>query len=142
VLAKYSIRAPVDGVVRSIQAAPGSYVSPLGAFDSYTQGMGPLIIMGTAGGTLQVRVYIDEILIQRLAEPAKLRAEMFIRGTDVHVPLTFSRIQPLVSPKIELSNARQERVDLRVLPIIFRFRNAGNVHLYPGQLVDVYVDGK
>ncbi len=46
---------------------------------------------------------------------------MFIRGTDTHVPLTFVRIQPYVSPKIELSDARQERVDLRVLPLIFRF---------------------
>ena len=46
---------------------------------------------------------------------------MFIRGTDVHVPLTFTRIQPYVSPKIELSDERQERVDLRVLPLIFHF---------------------
>ena len=46
---------------------------------------------------------------------------MFIRGTDKHVPLTFVRIQPYVSPKIELSDERQELVDVRVLPVIFRF---------------------
>jgi HlyD family secretion protein len=44
-----------------------------------------------------------------------------------------------VSPKIALSNQRQERVDLRVLPLIFRFRNQPALNLYPGQLVDVYV---
>ena len=55
------------------------------------------------------------------------------------VPLTFVRIQPYVSPKIELSDERQERVDLRVLPVIFRFENPKNLNLYPGQLVDVYV---
>jgi HlyD family secretion protein len=141
-LAKYSIRAPTDGVVRSIQAAVGSYVSAQGAYDSYTGGLNPLIVMSTPDDNLQVRVYVDEILINRLADPAKLTAEMFIRGTDVHVPLTFTRIQPYVSPKIELSDARQERVDLRVLPVIFHFASTKALHLYPGQLVDVYVSAK
>jgi HlyD family secretion protein len=141
-LAKYSIRAPIDGVVRSIQAAAGSYVSAQGAYDSYTGGMNPLIVMSTPDDHLQVRVYVDEILINRLADPAKMSAEMFIRGTDVHVPLTFTRIQPYVSPKIELSDGRQERVDLRVLPVIFHFASTKTLHLYPGQLVDVYVSAK
>jgi HlyD family secretion protein len=141
-LAKYSIRAPTDGVVRSIEAAVGSYVSAQGAYDSYTGGMNPLIVMGTPDDQLQVRVYVDEILINRLADPAKMSAEMFIRGTDVHVSLTFTRIQPYVSPKIELSDARQERVDLRVLPVIFHFASTKMLHLYPGQLVDVYVSAK
>jgi HlyD family secretion protein len=141
-LAKYTIRAPTDGVVRSVQAAVGSYVSSQGAYDSYTQGFAPLIVMGTPDDHLQVRAYIDEILIHRLAEPAKMNAQMFIRGTDTHVPLTFTRIQPYVSPKIELSDERQERVDLRVLPVIFRFASPKSLNLYPGQLVDVYVSEK
>ena len=141
-LGKYSIRAPTDGVVRSIQAAVGSYVSAQGAYDSYTGGLNPLIVMSTPDDNLQVRVYVDEILINRLADPAKLSAQMFIRGTDIHVPLTFTRIQPYVSPKIELSDARQERVDLRVLPVIFHFASTSTLHLYPGQLVDVYVSAK
>jgi HlyD family secretion protein len=128
--------------VRSVQAAVGSYVSSQGAYDSYTQGFAPLIVMGTPDDHLQVRAYIDEILIHRLAEPAKMNAQMFIRGTDTHVPLAFTRIQPYVSPKIELSDERQERVDLRVLPVIFRFANPRGLNLYPGQLVDVYVNEK
>lgn len=138
-LAKYSITAPTDGVVRSIQAAVGSYVSAQGAYDSYTGGLNPLIVMSTPDDNLQVRVYVDEILIHRLPDRSKISAEMFIRGTDTHVPLTFTRIQPIVSPKIELSDARQERVDLRVLPLIFRFASTKTLNLYPGQLVDVYV---
>ena len=141
-LAKYTIRAPTDGIVRSVQAAVGSYVSSQGAYDSYTQGFAPLIVMGTPDDQLQVRAYIDEILIHRLADPAKMNAQMFIRGTDIHVPLTFTRIQPYVSPKIELSDERQERVDLRVLPVIFRFASPKSLNLYPGQLVDVYVSAK
>lgn len=141
-LAKYTIRAPADGIVRSIQATVGSYVSPQGAYDSYTQGMDPLIVMGAPDDTLQVRAYIDEILIDRLADPSKLGGEMFIRGTDKHVPLTFVRVQPFVSPKIELSDGRQELVDVRVLPVIFRFASPKSLNVYPGELVDVYVGAK
>jgi HlyD family secretion protein len=138
-LDKYSIKAPADGTVLVVQTGVGSFVSTQGAYDSYTQGYDPLITMATAQDTMEVRAYIDEILVDRLPEPAKIKAQMFIRGTDVHVPLTFTRIQPLISPKIELSDQRRERVDVRVLPVIFHFVNARNLHLYPGELVDVYV---
>jgi HlyD family secretion protein len=138
-LAKYTIRAPADGVVLTLQTGVGSYVSPQGAYDSYTQGFDPLIVMATPQTHLQVRAYVDEILIDRLPAPDRIKAEMVIRGTQTHVPLTFTRIQPYVSPKIELSDGRQERVDVRVLPVMFRFENSTNLHLYSGQLVDVYV---
>jgi HlyD family secretion protein len=141
-LAKYTIRAPSDGVVMAMQATVGSYVSPQGAYDSYTQGYDPLVVMGTPQSHLEVRAYVDEILVHQLPDPSQMRAEMFIRGTNDHVPLKFVRIQPLISPKIELSDEREERVDLRVLPVIFRFDNPKGLHLYPGQLVDIYVNGK
>jgi len=64
---------------------------------------------------------------------------MFIRGTEINVPLEYVREQPYVSPKIELSNQRTERVDVRVLPIIFKFAKPKDISLYPGQLVDVYI---
>jgi HlyD family secretion protein len=141
-LAKYTIRAPTDGVVRSVDATVGSYVSPQGAYDPYTQGFDPLIVMGTPDDKLQVRVYVDEILIHRIGSASKMDAQMFIRGTDTHLPLTFVRIQPFVSPKIELSDQRTERVDLRVLPLIFRFEKPRDLNVYPGQLVDVYISEK
>jgi len=49
-------------------------------------------------------------------------ATMSIRGTTTTIPLEFVRLQPYVSPKIELSDQRLEKVDLRVLPAIFRFQ--------------------
>jgi len=67
---------------------------------------------------------------------------MSVRGTSLKIPLEFVRMQPYVSPKIELSNQRLERVDLRVLPLIFRFRKPADAAIYPGQLVDVYVAEK
>jgi HlyD family secretion protein len=137
-LKKYSIKAPVGGVIFAVNAATGSYVSSQGAYDSYTQGFDPLVVMGTPQEYLAVRCYVDEILVSRLPSPGHIRAQMSIRGSDVKVPLEFVRIQPYVSPKIELSNQRQEQVDLRVLPVIFRFEKK-DAPVYPGQLVDVYI---
>ena len=47
------------------------------------------------------------------------------------MPLTFVRVQPYVSPKIELSDQRQERVDVRVLPVLFEFTPPPHVAVYP-----------
>jgi HlyD family secretion protein len=141
-LAKYTIRAPADGRVLAIQAAVGSYVAPQGIYDTYTQGSDPIIVMGASEDYVSVRCYIDEILIHRLPHGSQMKARMFIRGTNISVPLEYVRIQPYVSPKIELSDQRLERVDVRVLPVIFRFARSADVPVYPGQLVDVYVAGK
>jgi len=138
-LGKYVVKAPVDGAVLAVNAAKGGYVSPQGVYDSYTQTSQPPVVMGPAAGTLEVRCYVDEILLRRLPSHAAIRAQMSIRGADYKVPLQFVRIQPYVTPKIELSNERQEQVDLRVLPVIFRFQTNPKVPLYPGEVVDVYI---
>lgn len=141
-LAKYTIKAPVDGVILSIKAAVGSYISPQGAYGTYTEGFSPVLVMGSSQTYLGVRCYIDEILVHRLPQASNIKAQMSIRGTSISVPLEFVRVQPYVSPKIQLSNQRTERVDVRVLPVIFRFQPPKDVTLYPGQLVDVYVGEK
>jgi HlyD family secretion protein len=137
-LEKYSVKAPVDGVVLAVNATAGSYASSQGVYDAYTQGLDPLVVMGAPQHHLAVRCYVDEILVSRLPSPSHIRAQMSIRGTDIKAPLEFVRVQPYISPKIELSNERQERVDLRVLPVIFRFEKK-DAPVYPGQLVDVFI---
>jgi HlyD family secretion protein len=140
-LQKFTIRARADGVVMTINASAGSYVSSLGAYDAYTQALGPLMVMGTPQDHLGVRVYVDEILISRLPSPANMVAQMSLQGSETKIPLEFVRVQPYVSPKIELSNQRQEKVDLRVLPVIFRFEKK-DAPVYPGLLVDVFISSK
>ncbi len=141
-LSKYTLKAPVDGVILSINTAVGDYISAQGAYDTYTQGFDPVLVMGSSQTDMGVRCYIDEILVHRLPQPSKMNATMFIRGTDISIPLEYIRVQPYVSPKIELSDQRTERVDVRVLPVIFRFEKPKNTSLYPGQLVDVYIGEK
>jgi len=138
-LGKYTLRAPRDGIVLSINTIVGNYASPQGSYDAYTQGQDPVITLGSSPSSLHVRCYIDEILVPRLPAGPKMKAQMSIRGSDVKIPLEFVRVQPFVSPKIELSNQRQERVDVRVLPVIFKFEKPANVNIYPGELVDVYI---
>jgi hypothetical protein len=51
----------------------------------------------------------------------KLTGRMFIRETSTSVPLMFVRVPPYVSPKLEQFYEWQERVDMPVQPVIFRF---------------------
>ncbi len=138
-LSKYAISAPIDGVIMSINVAVGSYLSAQGSYDTYTQGFSPALVMGSSQNYIGVRCYIDEVLISRLPTVSNLRAQMSIRGTNIKIPLEYVRVQPYVSPKIQLSNQRTERVDVRVLPVIFRFKRPKEIDVYPGQLVDVYI---
>jgi len=138
-LSKYMLRAANDGVVLSINTIVGAYISSQGAYDTYTSGFDPVVVLGSPQTQLQVRCFIDEILVPRLPPPSKIKAEMSIRGSKVKIRLDYVRIQPLVSPKIELSDQRRERVDVRVLPLIFRIGKTEGLSLYPGELVDVYI---
>ena len=68
-----------------------------------------------------------------------MKAQMSVRGSNVKISLQYVRVQPFVSPKIELADQKQERVDVRVLPVIFRVKKPVDMNLYPGELVDVYI---
>ena len=138
-LAKYILRAPRNGIVLAIHPTPGSFVSTQGVYDTYTQGMAPVLVLGSSEARLNVRCYVDEILVPRLPAPAKMKAQMSVRGSNVKIPLEYVGMQPFVSPKIELSDQRLEQVDVRVLPVIFRLEKPKGLNLYPGQLVDVYI---
>lgn len=142
-LGKYVITAPVSGTVLRVAATPGSYVSSSqGIYDTYTQGSLPIATMGVIAPYLAVRCYVDELLIAKLPPPSAIQATLLLRGESNHgIPLEFVRIQPYTIPNVELSTQRALRVDVRVLPIIFKFKKPNNVNLYLGQLVDVYIKG-
>jgi len=60
------IRALIDGIVLSVNAFPGSCVLSLGA--------DPLLVMGAPQDYLDVRCFIDEILVARLLASTQIRA--------------------------------------------------------------------
>ena len=127
-------------MVLAVNASAGTYVTPQGQYDTYTQASNvPPVVFGSTAAVLDVRCYVDEILIPRLGAAADLKAQMVVRGTRTPVALEFVRVEPYVSPKIALTDGRQERVDVRVLPVIFRFTAGATRRVYPGQLVDVYI---
>jgi HlyD family secretion protein len=84
---------------------------------------------------LHVRAYVHETLVHELPAPSRLIGRMLIRETNTSVPLLFVRVPRAPSPAIE----PEERVELPVLPVIFRFDPAPGLAVHPGQLVDVYI---
>jgi len=141
-LDKYIVRTPIDGTILRVASTEGDYVSPVGTYDGYTEGMLPVVQMGVIAPDLQVRAYVDEILVPNLPNPSKLEAKMLIRGLNNYsIPLKFTSMQPYTIPNIQLSNQREERVDVRVLPIVFKFKKPADINVFPGQLVDIYLKG-
>ncbi|MBY0524118.1 MAG: efflux RND transporter periplasmic adaptor subunit [Gemmataceae bacterium] len=121
--------APVDGDVLQVNVRPGEYVS--------TPSNQPLVMLG-AIHKLHVRVDIDEHDIPRFTPGAPARA--MLRGNaQIQLPLTFVRVEPYVVPKKSLTGDNTERVDTRVLQVIYSI-DARDRPLYVGQQVDVFVD--
>ena len=50
------------------------------------------------------------------------------------------RFEPLVIPKKNLSGDATERVDTRVLQVVYRIDPATDVSLFVGQQMDVFID--
>jgi HlyD family secretion protein len=102
-----------------------------------------IVERGVATGTdhdgLQVRAYVDETLVHALPAPSKLTGRMVIRETNTIVPLMFVRVPPYVSLRSDRSDEWHERMDVPVLPVIFRFDPAPDLAVHPGQLVDVCI---
>jgi hypothetical protein len=87
---------------------------------------------------LHVRVDIDEYDIPRFVTDAPARATL--KGQpDEWFPLKFVRVEPYVIPKKSLTGDNTERVDVRVLQVIYAIDTKGK-RLFVGQQLDVFVD--
>ncbi|MFO0813948.1 MAG: HlyD family efflux transporter periplasmic adaptor subunit [Gemmatales bacterium] len=128
------VRASVAGEVLQVNVRPGEYVSNMsGAGTSY-------IVIGNVT-QLHVRVDIDEHDIPRFKAGAKARANPRGDAKQYH-DLSFVRIEPFVVPKRSLTGSTSERIDTRVLQVIYSVdpveKDASR--LYVGQQVDVFID--
>ena len=58
---------------------------------------------------------------------------------DLSTPLNFVSVEPYVIPKRSLTGDSSERVDTRVLQVIYAF-DAKALPVYVGQQMDVYIE--
>jgi HlyD family secretion protein len=115
--------------VLQVNVRPGEFVSAAPG--------SPIVVLGTVG-RLNVRVDIDENDIGRFKPGAKGTAAP--RGDPAtKYDLTFVRVEPYVIPKKSLTGGNTERVDTRVLQVIYALDRA-DAPLFVGQQLDVSFD--
>jgi HlyD family secretion protein len=125
-----TVNAPIDGEVLRVNINPGEFALA----GAVTQ---PLIVMGRTD-PMHVRIDIDEADIARYRPGA--RAVASLRGDTVRkLRLSFVRAEPLVVPKRALSGLTTERVDTRVMQLIYAIVEDG-LAILPGQQVDVLIE--
>lgn len=129
-LERLTTRAPVDGQVLQLKVHLGEFV-PTGALSS------PLLMLGGIE-PLCVRVNVDENDAWRVHSNAQ--AIGYLRGNNqIHTMLKFSHFEPYVLPKTSLTGDSTERVDTRVLQVIYTF-DRHDLPIYVGQQMDIYID--
>jgi len=134
-IGRREVRAPRAGEILQVRTRPGQYV---------TAGPGPgssepPITMGETQ-PLHVRIDVDETEIGRVAPGAD--AVVSARGrADQQVTARFVRTEPLVVPKRSLTNQSNERVDVRVLQLIYALPE-GAAGFAVGQQVDAFLPAR
>jgi HlyD family secretion protein len=124
------VRSLAPGRVLQVNVRPGEFVG--------TPANQPLVIVGDIE-KLHVRVDIDEYDIPRFDR--ETTAVAVPRGNlQERYPLEFVRVEPFVVPKKSLTGDTTERVDTRVLQVIYEFDPAGRPPLFVGQQVEVFID--
>jgi multidrug efflux pump subunit AcrA (membrane-fusion protein) len=131
-IGRSSVRAPIDAEVLQVKIRPGEFAP---AASTAT----PLLLLGRSR-PLHVRVDVDEHEGWRVRPGAPGVAHL--RGNaGAKAPLRFVRFEPFVIPKRSLTGDSSERVDTRVLQVIYKVERA-DVPLFVGQQVDVFIDAQ
>lgn len=127
-LTRLQVTAPIDGKILQLKVRLGEYAQ------SGTLAQ-PLILMGQVD-QLHIRADIDEKDAWRFKSGAA--ASGAVRGNSaIKYPLQFVRVEPYVIPKRNLTGDSTERVDTRVLQVIYRLPKEAS--LYPGQQMDLSI---
>ena len=129
-LDRRQVRALVPGQILQVKTRPGEFAAA-GVMAT------PLMLLGN-NDKLHVRVDIDENDAWRFAKGAE--AVAFVRGNpELETQLRFVRTEPYVVPKVSLTGMSSERVDTRVLQVIYSF-DEGALPVYVGQQMDVFIE--
>ena len=129
-LERMTVRAPKTGVILQSNIRKGEYAQ--------TNTLSPAMILGDIE-VLQVRVDIDEQNASYYRQG--LPAIAYLKNNPAYkIPLNFTRLEPYVIPKKSLTGASDERVDTRVLQVIYAIDQEDQQHLFVGQQVDVFIE--
>jgi HlyD family secretion protein len=123
---RHLVRAPAATTVLRIRTRAG---------EAAVLGTSVLMTLGD-GNAPTVRAQVDERDAARLKDGAKGVA--ISRGDGSRYPLTWLRTEPLVVPKRTLTGDTSERVDTRVVEVLFRMEAGASLRI--GQQVDVELD--
>jgi HlyD family secretion protein len=129
-ISRLSVKAPREGLILQNNIREGEYV---------TAGSSPPPILLGDVEKLEVRADIDEQNASRFKADSKAFA-FPKNNSELKIPLKFDRIEPYVLPKHSLTGASDERVDTRVLQVIYSFDMPENFQVYVGQQVDVFIE--
>ena len=140
-MSRLTVLSPIDGVVLKRSIEPGEFTgigasSALGGISS--SGAGPAMIIGDLTH-LFVRAHVDEMDMHLVRSGAQATARLRGAATEP-IELKMVRIEPLAQPKRQLAGTNVEFVDTRVIEILFAIESVQDVVIYPGQLVDVFID--
>ncbi len=129
-LSLHTITAPCDATVLQVKVRAGEF-APAAVLTT------PLMTLGVVS-PLHIRVDIDESEIPKFDSSAKAFAS--VRGRpEVQVPIQWVRTEPYVIPKRTLTGNVSERVDTRVLQLIYSV-SPDKIEATVGQQVDVYIE--
>ncbi|RGP41491.1 Macrolide export protein MacA [Altererythrobacter insulae] len=130
-LGRLTVRAPISGEILAVNIRPGEFVSTMGGNSE------PFIRMGETR-PLHIRIDIDENEAVRVAQGKP--AIVSPRGAaDRRFEASFVRAEPLVVPKRSLTNSAAERVDVRVLQMIYALPSEARDTFRVGQQVDAFI---
>ena len=131
-LGRLTVAAPISGEILRVDVRPGEFVQAGQQGSSST----PYIQMGETR-PLHVRIDIDEDEATRVALGSQ--AVVSPRGAaDRQVRARFVRAEPQVVPKRSLTNSAAERVDVRVLQLIYELPSTDGLFRV-GQQVDAFI---
>ncbi len=128
-LERLTVTAPSDGEILQLNVR-------LGQFAAMTW-KEPMIVLGDVQ-RLHVRVDLDENDLPWFEKTAKAIATLKGRP-GVRFPLKFEYVEPYVVPKQSLTGYNSERVDTRVLQVVYSLPDQRPVDVYVGQQMDVYL---
>lgn len=123
------IRSPLDGKVLQVRIHEGEYPAVMSF-------QGPLMIIGNTD-EMYLKVSINQFDTSHFRPDAP--AVAFFRGnTRISFPLEFVRLEPFLVNKHNLTNEITEKVDTRVLQVIYRIKKEDQL-IFVGQQMDVFI---